>query len=79
MVFKITLGTYENAKAFVSLCNKYEEEIDYCVGRYTIDAKSIMGVLAAGLRESKVVIHSDNFDVCERFKNSITLMEEGHE
>lgn len=48
--FKIKLGNMENAQKFVNICNQFEDiDIDYIIGRYTVDAKSIMGVLSTSL------------------------------
>lgn len=47
---KVKLDSIENAQKFVDICNQFENiDIDYIVGRYTVDAKSIMGVLSTSL------------------------------
>ncbi len=47
---KVKLDSIENAQKFVEICNQFENiDIDYIVGKYTVDAKSIMGVLSTSL------------------------------
>lgn len=47
---KVKLNSIENAQKFVNICNQFENiDIDYIVGRYSVDAKSIMGVLSTSL------------------------------
>ena len=47
---KVKLDSIENAQKFVDICNQFENiDIDYIVGRYIVDAKSIMGVLSTSL------------------------------
>lgn len=43
---KISLDTIEKVKKFVSEINKFNSEFDLVSGRYTIDAKSIMGIFS---------------------------------
>ena len=41
-VVKIKLNNMDDAKEFSNICESYEEiDIDYIIGRYVIDAKSI--------------------------------------
>ena len=43
-VLKISLVTIDQVKRFVDLVSKVEGDVDLVSGRYTIDAKSIMGI-----------------------------------
>lgn len=43
---KISLDTIEKVKHFVAEINKFNSEFDLVSGRYTIDAKSIMGIFS---------------------------------
>ena len=43
---KISLDSIEKVKKFVTEINKFNSEFDLVSGRYTIDAKSIMGIFS---------------------------------
>lgn len=61
MYFKVKLGNSNNAALFVSVCSSFEPYIDYKIGRYTVDAKSIMGVLSTSLdKVATVIINTDD-------------------
>ncbi|MDD3205215.1 MAG: HPr family phosphocarrier protein [Lachnospiraceae bacterium] len=47
--FNIKLGTVEEIKEFVNEIGKIEGDFDLISGRYTIDAKSIVGILSLDL------------------------------
>lgn len=73
-IFKIKLGSVNDAALFVKKCGEFIEDIDYIHGRYVIDAKSIMGVLSTAIGEvSKVEIHTDNVEVINKFKEEMKL------
>lgn len=42
----INLKTVDDAKRFVNAANHFSGDINIKIGRYTLDAKSIMGVLS---------------------------------
>lgn len=42
----INLSTIEEANRFVYAANRFAGDIDIKIGRYTLDAKSLMGVLS---------------------------------
>lgn len=46
---RILLGTIEDVKEFVNITNKYEFDCDLVSGRYSVDAKSIMGIFSLDL------------------------------
>lgn len=69
---KIKLNTIEDVKDFVNLCSTYEEDIDYIVGRYIIDAKSIMGIFSTDLRKAgEVKIHTSNVGNILKFEEEL--------
>lgn len=69
MIYKVKLETLESAKIFVYQCSKFHEDIDYSVGRYRIDAKSILGILSTDLRkEALVEFHSNDTNSIYRFE-----------
>ena len=63
---KIKLDSIEAVKTFVNKVNLYSGDVDIVSGRYTIDAKSIMGIFSLDLTKPlTVVIH--NKDEEEKF------------
>lgn len=46
---KISLNTIEKVKSFVNDIARYDYDFDLVSGRYTIDAKSIMGIFSLDL------------------------------
>lgn len=46
--FKVLFHTPGDANDFVSICQKYNEDINLYYGHQIIDAKSCMGVIACG-------------------------------
>lgn len=74
MYFKVKLGNSNNAALFVSVCSSFEPYIDYKIGRYTVDAKSIMGVLSTSLdKVATVIINTDDEHIIKSFKKDINL------
>lgn len=70
----ICLINANNAALFVKICNEFEEDIDVKYGRYTIDAKSVMGVLSMPLDKNfTVVMHTDSKETENHFKELIDL------
>ena len=58
---KIKLSTINDIKAFVNASNLCDFEIDLICGRYSVDAKSIMGIFSLDLSSSiDVQIYEDN-------------------
>lgn len=47
--FEILLGSVDKVKAFVNDMSKIEGDVFLCVGKYVIDAKSIMGIFSLEL------------------------------
>ncbi len=55
---KIKLDSIDAVKNFVNKVNLYSGDVDIVSGRYTIDAKSIMGIFSLDLgKPLTVVIH----------------------
>ena len=71
---KIFLNTIVRVKTFAQKVMDFECDIDILVGRYVIDAKSIMGIFSLNLSQELLVeIHSNNEDEIRRFNE---IMEE---
>ena len=74
MKVKVKLGTVANAVLFSAKCSEYECDIDYTYSRYMIDAKSIVGIIGAGLEHvCEVEIHTDDEMIKEQFRKSMEL------
>ncbi len=66
---KIKLTTIDDVKDFVHKVNKLDCEADLTIGKYTVDAKSIMGIFSLDLsRQLELTVHSDS---CEDFLKDI--------
>ena len=70
MTKKIQLRSIDDVKKFVNLVNNYSCDIDLVSGRYTIDAKSIMGIFSLDLSKPIDVVINDN-QYSEKFFNEI--------
>ena len=67
---KIQLVSLNDVKEFVSKTNGLPCEADLNSGRYSVDAKSIMGIFSLDLSKPiEFTIHSDN---CEEFLQEIS-------
>ncbi len=49
--FKVMLKKMETATDFSSLCGNQEFDIDAVSGKYTVDAKSILGILSLSITQ----------------------------
>ena len=66
----INLATIDDVKDFVKKANTLNYEADLSIGKYTIDAKSIMGIFSLDLsRPLNLTIHSDD---CKDFVEEIS-------
>ena len=62
--FMIKLNTLEEVRKFVNTVTAFEGDIDLKSGRYTVDAKSIMGIFSLDLLSPiKLVAHSNDTSV----------------
>lgn len=74
MKVSVKLNTMNDCALFVAKCGKYEDDIDYCCGRFISDAKSLMGVMSIGLsRVCEVNIHTDDIDTVNKFKEDMKV------
>ena len=70
-VFKIQLVTIEDVRNFVTNANMQMCDADIVSGRYTIDAKSLLGIFSLDLSKPvEVHVHGTSHDA-ERFKEHI--------
>ena len=55
------LDTIDMVKNFVNTLAMFQEGVDLVSGRYTIDAKSIMGIFSIDLSKPiEMIVHGDN-------------------
>ena len=66
MIVKVILGTMQNAKKLVNIAEKIPCDVELCSGRYTVDAKSMLGVLSIPEFEfGELHIHTDEKNLCD--------------
>lgn len=70
---EIKLNTIEDVSDFVAICSKYHGcDIDVVQNRYTVDAKSMLGIFSLNLlKPIKVFIDSNKKDLKISFFNNI--------
>ncbi|MCR5648321.1 MAG: HPr family phosphocarrier protein [Oscillospiraceae bacterium] len=73
--FHIKLVSIEDVKNFITEANKCPEDIDVVSGRYTIDAKSVLGIFSLDLSKTlEVVVHGTDKDAesfCEAVRSVV--------
>ena len=64
----ILLDTIDKIADFIKVISKIEYDIDLVKGRYTVDAKSVVGVFTLDLsKEAKIIIHTDDESILDKF------------
>ena len=62
----IKLSTIEDIRNFVGILAKYSVDLDLKSGRYTVDARSLMGIFSLDLVQPvEFIIHSDDASVTD--------------
>ena len=65
----ISLTQVQQVQQFVNLVSKYPFDVDIVSGRYTVNAKSLLGIYSLNLNKPlKVLIYSDD---CEELKTEL--------
>ncbi len=69
----IKLAAINDVKEFVNIVNAYEHDCDITVGKYVVDAKSIMGLFSLDLsKELKLTVHGEESDaLVEKIKKFV--------
>ena len=71
-MFKVLISDIISAGMFVKTCEQFEEPVDYKYGRYTLDARSLMGILSCELNKPAYVeILTDDQDTISKFEKAI--------
>ncbi|MDO5558276.1 MAG: HPr family phosphocarrier protein [Oscillospiraceae bacterium] len=69
----ITLSSVNDVKRFVNLVSGYKFKVELISGRYTVDAKSIMGVFSLDLMKPiKMTAYTDDASFIDEVKQFIT-------
>ena len=72
MEYEIILDTIEKVKKFVSVIDKFENDIDIVSGRYIVNGHSIMALFSLDLMNSlRVIIHGVNKSEIEKFEEAM--------
>lgn len=59
--YSVKIVTINDVKNFVAAVSQFDYDIELVSGRYSIDAKSIMGIFSIDLsKELKLIAHSDD-------------------
>ena len=70
--FYIKVDSVDKVKDFVKITSKIVPDMDLIVGRYIIDAKSIMGIFSVDLtRKIRLKIHSNNEKECTEIRKKL--------
>lgn len=65
------LINFDCAQELVSVCRRYEEDIDVICGRYIIDGKSTLGVASLVGSHVSIEINTEDGSVKEKFKKEM--------
>lgn len=71
MTCMVKLTTINDVKSFVNLCGACRFDVDLASGRYTINAKSIMGIFSLDLSHPIQVIVSEEGPEAKAFFEAI--------
>ena len=72
MTVMVLLNETEKVKRFVNVVSKLEPDCDLVRGRYTIDAKSIMGIFSLDLSKPlELCVHADIEDIPENVRAAL--------
>ena len=68
----IKLTSIDDVKDFVRKANELSYDVDLSLGKYTVDAKSIMGIFSLDLsREIELTVHSDDEEFFGRIEDNV--------
>lgn len=71
---KVKFGTAKNAALFVGVCGEYDCDVDLKYKRYSVDGKSILGVMSISPENvCEAILHSDDRKMVEKFNEDMKL------
>ena len=65
MKMRVKLSTPEDISRFVEIASRYKQDMELVLGRYIVDAKSILGILSLDLSKPLDLVVSDYVDGLE--------------
>ena len=65
MKMRVKLSSPEDIRKFVEIASRYKQDMELMLGRYVVDAKSILGILSLDLSKPLELIVSDYVDGLE--------------
>lgn len=67
----VKLNSMKEVEKFNHICSKYSCDVDLQMGKYYVDAKSIMGIFSLDLEQplTLLVDSDDDIEVTEKFKD----------
>ena len=65
MKMRVKLSSPEDIRKFVEIASRYKQDMELMLGRYVVDAKSILGILSLDLSKPLDLVVSDYVDVLE--------------
>ena len=65
MKMRVKLSTPEDIRRFVEIASRYKQDMELVLGRYIVDAKSILGILSLDLSKPLDLVVSDHVDGLE--------------
>lgn len=75
MNVKVILGTMLNARKLVSVAEEIPQDVELCVGRYVVNAKSMLGVLSLPEFETGVLqVHTDDDAECAKIIDKLLAL-----
>lgn len=67
MIVKVVLETIRNAKKLVNIAETVPYDVELCMDRYVVDAKSMLGVLGMpDFHTGELHVHTDDTEECEK-------------
>lgn len=69
--FQIRLSTMADVKTFVEEASAMDADVDVISGRYTVDAKSILGVCSLDLQQPLTIRAYGDEAAAERFEEAV--------
>ena len=71
----VLINTIDKIKKFVEITTKYDCDFDLVSGRYVVDGKSIMGIIALDTSKAhELRIISDDEELYENLKSDLSSM-----
>ena len=65
MKMRVKLSSPEDIRKFLEIASRYKQDMELMLGRYVVDAKSILGILSLDLSKPLDLVVSDYVDGLE--------------